>query len=163
MSKIQLMTPEEMERRLCNGEDEIDLSIEKWCLIIRAWNNEQLVEFHEISCRTCALCFNHDRYTEEQGYCKSCPWPKHFGIRCDEPPDGLWKQASTALNDYLFNDAEHEEVTAKFVAVRNALMELREEKELEKSNRGDSTTMAPEGDDCKPTDKDTAIGERVQG
>jgi hypothetical protein len=163
VSKIQLMTPEEMERRLSNGEDEIDLSIEKWCLIIRAWNNEQPVEFREINSYTCALCFNHDRYTEEQGYCKSCPWPKHFNSRCDEPPNGLWKRANDALNSYHYHDLFRAEVTTYFVAVRNALMELRKERELEKSNGGDSTAMAPEGDDCKPTDKDTAIGERVQG
>ena len=40
---------------------------------------------------------------------------------------------------------------------------LRKEKELEESNGGDSTTMAPEGDDCKSTSEDAAIGERVQG
>lgn len=67
------MYREEMVMRLQNGEDPLELSIEKWeSLLEQAKTDANEFDGFEFSSSTCALCYIY-RYVKNQVDCGSCP------------------------------------------------------------------------------------------
>jgi len=168
---LKPIEPEELMDRLHEGENSLDLSIEKWQRLVAAWQEDpEKVWREDLMANTCGLCQEHLEPPEfDQPPCHTCPYVTTYGKKCDD--EGMhWQAVNQVMLKYEYGFKGNVEamkayaptVLNEFRWMLHALLYIKE-RELEKSNRGDSTTMAPEGDDCKPTDKDTAIGERVQG
>ncbi len=168
----RLMHYEELERRLEAGEDNLDLSIEKWERAIVVWKEDPSeVWIEALRSNSCGLCSNHlEPPVLCWPACTTCPYVLTYGKTCDAG-NMHWQEMRQAMSVYDYDWAAAPEdrekqgavVLETFVRMLDALLYIREERELEESNGGGGTVVAPEGDDGESTSEDLALGERVPG
>ena len=88
---MHLMTNDDVERRLANGEDPIALTVEHWEENL-AWilaGRELPTSSH--GAESCPLCRSSDD-------CKNCPLGERFGS-CIDSPDNAWHHFHYATDD----------------------------------------------------------------
>jgi hypothetical protein len=121
--KYNFMTQDEMELRLNQGEDTLDLSIEKWDRIydaLRLNERNSLTNAIDFSnSKTCALCkkyYFEDKYIDDINLCDSCPYYIFYKVPCDNMRTGIIGHWNIWRRDLSQNAAKE---------MRDALIEIK--------------------------------------
>jgi hypothetical protein len=121
------MTAEDVTRRLAAGEDPLELSIEKWEILVERWSDEDVDILKDvdkdsaISASTCALCESVlDDYLVD---CEKCPYFLHYGIEC---MDSHYNNVTDSLICYRQALYDRSEVVSVARAMLDALKEIRD-------------------------------------
>jgi hypothetical protein len=119
----ELMTAEDVERRLDAREDPLKLSIEKWEILVERWSDKSvdiLVDIDEenaISWITCSLCVS----TMEE--CKICPYYTYYHVSC---VFYHFQDVEESLGDYDMGTRSRKDVVIIATKMLDALKEIRD-------------------------------------
>ena len=122
---VTLMTRDEMVERLGNGEDALDLSIEKWERNIE-WLKKGM-PFDEVpyGFDTCALCYTAG-YRGGGFACTGCRYFAYYGEECWSDEQGPYAQFAEAIGNAWESPADLDMLCMYAEDMRDELLEIKE-------------------------------------